>query len=168
MEKALKVLNLLQQKALITRYAIGGAIGALFYMEPAATYDLDVFIGLPEGSGPLVDLSPIYAFLRQHGYAAHREHVMIEGIPVQLLPAYNPLVEEALKEAVEKKFKRVKTWVLRPEHLMAIMLQTGRAKDKARLAQFIEEAEYDHAAYGKILKKYELKEKWDAFKHEKA
>jgi hypothetical protein len=164
MEKTLKVLNLLQRKGLITRYAIGGAIGALFYMEPAATYDLDIFIGLPEGTGPLVDLSPIYAFLRQRGYAAHKEHVMIEGIPVQMLPAYNPLVQEALEDAVERKYKGVKTRVLRPEHLMAIMLQTGRAKDKARLAQFVEEAEYDAVAYGKILKKHELKEKWDTFK----
>jgi hypothetical protein len=34
MDKAIKVLNILQKKGLITKYAIGGAIGAFFYAEP--------------------------------------------------------------------------------------------------------------------------------------
>jgi hypothetical protein len=28
----------------IERYAIGGAVGATFYLEPAATLDVDVFV----------------------------------------------------------------------------------------------------------------------------
>ena len=159
MEKAIKVLNALEKKGLITRYAIGGGIAALFYMEPVFTYDLDVFIRLPEETGPLMDMGPIYAFLKEKGYAAHKEHVVIEGVPVQMLPAYNALVEEALEKAVEKKFKGIKTRVLGPEYLMAIMLQTGRAKDMARLAQFMEEAEFDRDQYVKILTTYGLKKK---------
>ena len=30
--------------ASFTRYAIGGAIGATFYVEPLLTFDLDVFV----------------------------------------------------------------------------------------------------------------------------
>ena len=43
MEAALKVLNEIEREGVITRYAIGGAVGAIFYMEPFLTYDLDVF-----------------------------------------------------------------------------------------------------------------------------
>ena len=57
----------------------------------------------------------------------------IEGWPVQFLPTYNPLIAEAVEQAVEIKFKSTPTRVLSAEHLVAIMLQTGREKDCARV-----------------------------------
>jgi hypothetical protein len=41
MEATLKVLNELEREGVISRYAIGGAVGAIFYMEPFLTYDLE-------------------------------------------------------------------------------------------------------------------------------
>ncbi len=42
MEATLRVLNELERNGVISRYAIGGAVGAIFYMEPFLTYDLDI------------------------------------------------------------------------------------------------------------------------------
>ena len=139
MEKTLKVLNELERKRVIEKYAIGGGIATLFYMEPVLTYDLDVFVFLSQTQSGLIIVSPIYEYLRRKGYKTHREHIVIEGVPVQFIPAYNELVEEAVKEAREIRYKKTKTRVLRVEHLLAIMLQTNRSKDKTRMAQLLEE-----------------------------
>ena len=41
MKQTLQVLNELEQKGHLSRYAIGGAMGATFYVEPLLTFDLD-------------------------------------------------------------------------------------------------------------------------------
>ena len=164
MEKTIQVLNELERERLIAKYAIGGAIAATFYVEPVATYDLDVFVALPPSAGPLVTLAPIYEFLRQRGYEAEKEHVPIEGVPVRFLPAYNALVEEALHNARETSFGETMTRVVRAEHLLAIMLQTGRPKDKTRMVQMLEEAELDDDYLTEILMRHGLYHAWQEFK----
>ncbi len=166
MERALKALNELEGEGLIGRYAIGGGIGAIFYMEPILTYDLDIFVFLPQTQSGLVVLSPIYEALRRKGYKVHREHIAVEGMPVQLIPAYNPLVEEAVREAREIRYGKTKTRVLRAEHLLAIMLQTGRPKDKARITQMLEEARMDRDYLARILDRHGLSKKWREFKRQ--
>ena len=37
-------LNDLEASGVIDRYAIGGAVGATFYLEPVATLDVNVFV----------------------------------------------------------------------------------------------------------------------------
>ena len=49
MERTVKVLNQMKSERVILNYALGGAVAALFYMEPIETHDLDVFISLPQG-----------------------------------------------------------------------------------------------------------------------
>lgn len=44
MKEALKVLSDLVTDGVIEAYAIGGAMGATFYLEPVVTMDLDVFV----------------------------------------------------------------------------------------------------------------------------
>lgn len=155
MEATLRVLNNLERQGVIGRYGIGGAVGAIFYMEPFATFDLDVFVVFP-GSGLLVTLEPLYAAQRQMGYEAKDECVVIEGVPVQFLPAYNPLVEEALHEARDVMLGETPTRVLRAEHLAAIMLQTGRAKDRQRFQGFMEVANLDPTLFEAILRRHQL------------
>jgi len=53
MEQTLKIINLMQEEKLFATYAIGGGIAALFYIEPITTFDLDIFIILPESAGIL-------------------------------------------------------------------------------------------------------------------
>jgi hypothetical protein len=52
--------------------------------------------------------------------------------------------------------------VCRPEHLMAILVQTGRAKDRARLQMFLEEAEFDRALFEALIDRFGLRERWTA------
>ena len=92
MEKTLEVLNRLVIQKTIEKYAIGGAMGAMFYAEPVSTFDLDIFVMLPRLESGLITLSGLYTCLSGMGYMPEGECVLIEGIPVQFLPAYNALV----------------------------------------------------------------------------
>ena len=156
MEKTLQVLNDLERAGVVIRYAIGGAMGATFYVEPVLTFDLDVFLVLPGTSGGLLTLSPLYEALRELGYREEKECVNIEGIPVQFLPAYNALVEEALAEAREMMYEGTPTRVLRAEHLLAIALQTGRAKDRERVRLLREQASLDADYLATLLARHGL------------
>ena len=49
------------------------------------------------------------------------------------------------------------------EHLAAIALQTGRAKDKARLLQFVESGVLDAERFEAILGRYGLTDVWQRF-----
>ena len=163
MEKALQVINELEREGIITRYAIGGAVGAIFYVEPVLTYDVDVFISLPGVTGAVLLLTSVYEWLARKGYAPQQEHVMIEGVPVQFLPPYNLLIQEALDEAREVVYGNTPTRVFRAEHLLAIMLQTYRPKDKARMLQMIQEAEIDQDGFDEIARRHGLTERWREF-----
>src|SRR5436853_441650 len=102
MEKTLEALNELEATGITARYAIGGAVGLIFYVEPLLTYDLDVFCLLPTQPGALISLSPIYDHLTGQGHSLDREHIIISGIPVQFIPAYNELVVEAVMMASDR------------------------------------------------------------------
>ncbi len=164
MEKTLQVLDELQREGVISRYAIGGAMAAMFYIEPVATYDLDVFVFLPGNSG-LISLAPIYDALQQRGYAAQGECILIENVPVQFLPAYNDLLLEAMTEAQERKYKNTSVQVLRVEHLIAICVQTGRAKDRERVNLFRSYPQIDHNLLETILKRHALESRWREWTH---
>lgn len=160
MERTLQVLNELERSGVLTRYAIGGAMGATFYVEPLLTFDLDVFVILPRTTDGLFSLSTLYDALRGLGFTEEGECVNINGVPVQFLPAYNPLLEEALEEALETLYESTSTRVLRAEHLLAIALQTGRDKDRERVRLLREQAVLDTNYLGEVLARHGLGEKW--------
>jgi hypothetical protein len=145
----------------IEQYAIGGAVAAIFYIEPVNTNDLDVFILLKHSSTGLDILAPLYEYLSGLGYNAQGEAIDIEGWPVQFLPIFNPLLEEAVAQAKEVGFQRTKTRVMQAEHLVAIMLQTGRLKDHARIAQFMEHKVVGQGRLIDILGRHRLVKKWE-------
>ena len=164
MKATLEVINQMRADRVIGNYAIGGAVGATFYLEPVATLDIDVFVSFQKTSGsPLVSLTPIYDYLTARGFKAEKEYIIIEGWPVQFLPPGNALVEEALEQAVETELEGVPTWVMTAEHLTAIALQTGRAKDHARILQFIESGALKADKLDAILKRHGLVAKWEQF-----
>ena len=55
MKATLQVVNQMQSDGVISRYAIGGAIGATFYLEPTSTFDIDVFVALQNLPWPFFD-----------------------------------------------------------------------------------------------------------------
>jgi hypothetical protein len=158
-EKTLEIINRMEADGVIGRYAIGGAMAAVFYVEPFATFDLDIFFAASV-SGGLITMTPVYEYLKTAGYKTEGEAVNIEGWPVQFLPTYNPLVAEAVEQAVEIEFKRTPTRVLSAEHLVAVMLQTGRAKDYARAAKFLEEGVVNVERLTEILTRHDLSDEW--------
>lgn len=160
MERTLQVLNALEHDGLLVRYAIGGAMGATFYVEPVLTFDLDIFVVLPETAGGLLTLELLYDALRARGYTEEGECVNIEGIPVQFLPAYNPLLEEALAEARETFYENTPTRVLRAEHLAAIAVQTGRDQDRLRVRLLLEQASLDREYLAAVLARHHLEAGW--------
>lgn len=160
MKRTLEVLNDLEKDGVLARYAIGGAMGATFYTEPVLTFDLDVFVLLRQSTTGLVSLAPIYETLRARGYLEEKETVLIEGVPVQFLPAFNSLIEEALAQAQEIMYEDAPARVLRSEHLVAICLQTGRGKDRERVRILREQAELDMNFLASVLERHQLEEKW--------
>jgi hypothetical protein len=160
MHNTLQVINDLEKDGVIGKYAIGGAIGAMFYSEPTATYDLDIFCFLPQ-SGLLIDLGPLYKALANKGYYPNEgEQIVIESIPVQFLVPPPGLVEEALEQAVEETAFGVPTRVFSYENLLAIMAETGRPRDLGRISQCLESKTPDEARLTDILARYNLLEKW--------
>ena len=136
--EVITTINQMESDGVIDRYAIGDAVGATFYLEPVATLDVDVFVVFrPVPGSHLVSPQPVFEYLQQSGGTVEGEYVVLGGWPVQFLSSTGPLVDEALAEAVLHDVEGISTRVFTAEHLAAIALETGRAKDKARLLQFI-------------------------------
>jgi hypothetical protein len=164
MKTTLTIINEMQRDGVIGQYAIGGAVGATFYLEPAATLDVDIFVVLPRSqSGSLVTLTPIYDYLTTRGSKLDGPHILIDDWPVQFLPPADDLDREALQQAVPAKVEDVGTWVMTAEHLVAIALRTGRPKDYARILQFLEQGVLNLVKLKTILARYNLLMKWSEF-----
>lgn len=163
MEKTIKIINQMRDERVFVSYAVGGGIAALFYIEPITTFDLDVFVLQPVSTGDIVSLSSIYSWLEKHGYKPEKEQVIIEGVPVQFIPAYNDLVNDAIRDSVQKKYGTTAVSVVSAEYLMAIMLQTYRPKDRDRLMKFIDETTIDNTLLTAILEKHNLTHSFEEF-----
>ena len=156
MRAALEAMNRLVADGVIANYAIGGAIGASFYLPAMQTEDIDVFVFLPSSSGPLVSLTPVYDALKAQGGQVEREYVRFGKWPVQILTDANPLIAEAIAKAIKVEYEGVPTRVFTPEHLCAIALQTGRTKDHARVMLFVEENEVNLEALAALAARFGL------------
>ena len=149
-KEIIETINRMKADGVIERYAIGGAVGATFYLEPVAMLDVDVFVELhiPPGS-------------KMEG-----EHVVIAGWPVQFLPAGTALLQEALATAVERNVEGTPVRVFSGDHITAIALETGRAKDKARVLQFLEAGVLDRERLREILRRHGLTGDWQRFERQ--
>jgi hypothetical protein len=162
--QVIAMINRLEADGIVERYAIGGAVGATFYLEPVATLDVDIFVTFrPEPEKALLSLQPIYDYLTARGGIIEGEYIVIAGWPVQFLPSAGTLVEEALTNAVTVQVEGIPARVFTAEHLAAIALQTGRPKDKARLLQFVESGAIDAGHFKAILNRHGLDNQWREF-----
>jgi hypothetical protein len=166
-EEVFRTINRMKADHGIERYAVGGAVAATFYLEPVSTLDVDIFIELHTAPGSLlVSLDPIFSYPRERGFKREGEHVVISGWPVQFVPPTSPLTEEALHQATEVDVEGSAVFIFTAEHLAAIALQTGRAKDKARLLQFLEFRALEMTQFEKIIERHQLVEKWQQFQRQ--
>lgn len=128
-----RVLTQMREEGVVTDYAIGGATAVLFYAEPTRTYDVDVFALLPSpDESPLVSMAPVYRWAESRGFAVDAEHLLVHGVPVQVLPAYSALVVDAIRTARMHEYQGVAVPVVDPEHLIALALQAGGGRRRER------------------------------------
>jgi hypothetical protein len=164
MEQTYRVINEMKVNGVIDSYAVGGAIAAIFYIEPFTTYDLDVFCAFSAPGSGIITLTPIYDYLARLGYKPEKETINIEGWPVQFLPVFNALIDEAVERASTVNVGQTPVRVMRPEHLVAIMLDTGRAKDYARISCFLDLEAVNLDDLTDVLSRYNLGAKWDDYR----
>lgn len=160
----LELINRMESDGVIGEYAIGGAVGAMLYLEPAATLDVDVFVALPSSEGGLLSLAPIYEYLKARGCVEREEHILIGEWPVQFISPRDELEREAVAEAVTTEIDGTPTRIMPAEHLLAIALRTGRSKDHARIIQFLEQEAVDRKKLEALIEKHGLTSKWIQFR----
>lgn len=162
MKETLQEINALREAGIIGQSAMGGAMGATFYLEPISTYDVDIFV-LFETPSLILTLTPLYEFLKARGHEPEGDAVSVGGWPVQFLPAESALLREAVEQAVTVDFEGVPTRVMTAEHLAAIALQTGRSKDFTRLLAFVESGVLAAEKLEDILTRHQLADAWNRF-----
>lgn len=164
MEKVLGVLNRMQADGVIEKFAIGGGVAAIRYLEPYLTDDIDVFISpVVVGANGLVSFGRIYSYLEELGYIADREYISIEGWLVQFVPASESVQEEAVARASRVAFAGQYTSIFSVEHLAAELLRSGRLKDLARVVALLESEQMDMNVFHDIIRRHALTEKWNEF-----
>lgn len=163
MRDTLKVLLQLRDEGALADFAIGGAIAASFYTAAVATEDLDIFAFLRPSASGLLLLTPLYERLRELGGRIENEYVVIAKWPVQILPAYTPLVEEAVVRAVERGFEDLTVRVVDANYLCAIALQTGRAKDYLRIHMLIESGHVQSDTLSSLVNRFGLVQRWGTY-----
>jgi hypothetical protein len=135
---ALRALNAIKADGVVEEYAIAGAMAMVFWSEPVPTFDLDVLVLLP---GP-----------QQH------EHILVEGLPIQLVPSPSGLAREAITSAAEVDYQGVLVRVVRPEYLIALYLQpqAKSRKRRERAATLLELPTLNHDLVNEILSRHGL------------
>jgi len=172
--RAFEVINGMVEAGVIRQYAVAGAVAALNYIEPTVTEDLDVLIALEDFGSPtsgIVTLGPLLSYLANLGYSEFKkEGIVIDGWPVQFLPVANSLDAESLEQAIEVEVQtdggggplRVK--IMSAEHLVAIALKVGRAKDRERILRFVDAKALDWDRLKGVLERHDLMTDWNKFR----
>ena len=164
-KKTFQVLNQMVVDGAIENYAVAGAIGALFYVEPFLTQDIDVLVVTPDARYRLVIELPGWEYLKAHGYnEIRKEGIVVEDWPVQFMPVSNPLEEDAYGTAQTLDYEGTPVRVVLAEYLLAIMLKVGRLKDYARIEMFVKQDAVDYERFEEIIARYGLQEKWLEYK----
>jgi hypothetical protein len=164
MEKVIQILNRMQADGIIERFAIGGGIAAIRYLEPYLTDDIDVFISpVIVGANGLVSFGRIYSYLEELGYKPDREYISIEGWLVQIVPASESVKEQAVAQANRVAFAGAYTSIFSVEHLAAELLRSGRLKDLTRVEALLESDQMDMNVFRDIIRRHGLAEKWKEF-----
>lgn len=62
MERIFQLLNEMEAQGLIQRYAIGGGMALMFYVEPILTEGVDIFVLLPPSNSSIIVLTQFMSF----------------------------------------------------------------------------------------------------------
>lgn len=161
MKEVAELLNAMRDAGVIAQYALFGAIAQMRYTESVATLDADVLVALPPRG--LDALKPIYEFCAARGYHPEGEAVRVGAWPVQFIPVFNPLTEEALKQAESADLEGTPLRVVSAAHLAVIALGTRRAKDYTRILSLLESGSVTREQLGPLAARHGLADAWTHF-----
>ena len=162
MKTVVKLLNAMKEASVIRDYALFGAMAQMRYTEPVATMDADVLVLLPGETG-LDVLGPIYRFCEARGYSPRGEAIQVGDWPVQFIPTFSPLTEEAVREAETGEIEGLPVRVVGATYLAVLALSVGRAKDYARILSLLEAGATDRTQIAALAECHELTIQWQAF-----
>ncbi len=162
MKEVAELLNAMRGAGVIRGYALFGAIAQMRYAGPVATLDADVLVAVPPPQG-LDFLRPLYEFCAARGYRPVGEAIRVGAWPVQFVPVFSPLTEEALELAETADFEGTPIRVVRADHLAVIALGVGRAKDHARILALLESGSVSREQVARLAARHGLAEAWARF-----
>ena len=163
MKEVAKLMEKLKESEVIRDYALFGAVAQMRYTEPVATLDADVPVLLCDDTG-LDVLVPIYNFCRKHGHVPEGEAIRVGNWPVQFVPTFSLLTEEAVREAETGEIAGVPVRVVSAIHLAVIALSVGRPKDHLRILSLIEARAVFEEALQELAVRHNLSAQWSVFK----
>jgi hypothetical protein len=162
MKQVAQLLNAMKDSGVIADYALFGAAAQMRYTQPVATLDADVLVEVPSAER-LDPLAAIYRFCAERGYQPEGEAVRVGAWPVQFIPVFNPLTEEALERAETADFEGVPFRVVRPDYLAVIALSVGRAKDFTRILALLESGSVSRDEIARLAARHGLSDAWQRF-----
>ena len=162
MKDVAKLLGDMRSVGIITDYALFGAVAQMRYTEAVATMDADVLVAVPSG-GTLDILKPLYEYCASRGYKPEGEAIRVGDWPVQFIPTFSSLTEEAVREAQIGEIEGVPIRVVRAIHLGAIALEAGRPKDFARILSLLESGAVTLVQLESMADRHGLSAAWRRF-----
>jgi hypothetical protein len=163
MKNIADLLNEMLQAGIVRNYAIFGAVAQMRYTEAVVTMDLDVLVDTPNPES-LACLSPIYEFCQARGYLPEGEAIRVGDWPVQFIPAFDDLSQEAMECAEETDLDGDPIRVVKADYLAAMALKTGRAKDKTRILALLEAKAVTPDDLATLATHHQLVPQWTRFK----
>ena len=162
MKQFAQLLNEMQVAGVIENYALFGAMAQMRYTEAVAT--LDAYVLIAVASPERMDvLAGVYDFCARRGFSPEGDAVQVGAWPVQFVPAFSALTEEALKHADTADFEGVPFRVVRADYLATIALSVGRAKDYARILALLESSSATREEIARLAANHGLSEAWRRF-----
>ncbi|MEN8163174.1 MAG: hypothetical protein ABFS37_03515 [Acidobacteriota bacterium] len=162
MEEVAKLLNHMLEAGVILDYAVFGAVAQMRYTEAVTTLDADILVSVSNPKAIDV-LGPLYRFCDALGYHPEGEAIRVGVWPVQLIPAFDDLTEEAIRKAENADLDGTPIRVVSADFLAVIALSVGRAKDFARILSLREVGAVDDKQISAIAGRHGLVEAWHRF-----
>lgn len=162
MKQVAQLLNGMQAAGVIKNYALFGAMAQMRYAEAVATLDADVLIAVPKPD-KLEVLADIYSYCAGKGFSAEGDAIRVGAWPVQFMPVFSPLTNEAMEHAEVAEFDGVPLRVIKADYLAVIALSVGRGKDFARILALLESPHVTREQIATLAARHGLSEAWHRF-----
>ena len=117
---------------------------------------------IPNGE-ELNPLRGIHEYCEKKGYHAEGATIRVGEWPVQFIPVFSALTQDALENAETVEFEGVPIRVVRAGYLAVIALSTGRSKDHQRILSLLESGNTSRSELCALAEHYGLAATWEKF-----